>query len=318
MKKKIRNVFIIILLIFIGLIVLRPREELTLPVIESFSKESMGYKIFTGEGDILSTNSIMEVKKSLFSKNIIVKTKDFTVKDAIGIVESPPKNCITDIKSMVLEALDKDNDVLLIYIDGLGYEVYENAMKLGIIPHMASLSKGIEALTVYPPITDVTFASMITGETPKYTGIHNRDKKPLLVPTIFDIANEMGKTSKVIEGNIKIITDEVETILNIDENNNGTIDDEIYRVAMEEIKKPPNILLVHFHSVDDMGHLYGHKSQKTLDQLSLLDLYIFDLLEHFTGEVIITSDHGMHDDVNGGSHGAFDKLDMFIPIIRKN
>jgi predicted AlkP superfamily pyrophosphatase or phosphodiesterase len=216
---------------------------------------------------------------------------------------------------MVIESLDKSNKVLLVYIDGLSYELYEKAVKTGNIPYMASLNKGIKALTVYPPITDVAFASMVTGKTPKYTGIHNREKKPLSVDTIFDIANQQGKKSKVIEGNIRILTSQVETILNIDLNNNGTIDDEIYDSAMKELQAPPDFLIVHFHSYDDIAHVYGPNSKEAQAQLQLLDSYIEDMLNTFTGDVIITSDHGMHDEGDGGNHGMFISLDMLIPII---
>ena len=136
---------------------------------------------------------------------------------------------------------------------------------------------------------------MVTGTTPLHTGIKSREKL-LKVHTIFDKAAEIGKTSKVIEGNMQIIIDEVETILNIDENNNGTIDDEIYKRALEEIQDPPDILLVHFHSYDDFAHKYGPSSGKALSQLNVLDSYVKELVERFDGDVIIASDHGMHDD----------------------
>jgi predicted AlkP superfamily pyrophosphatase or phosphodiesterase len=159
---------------------------------------------------------------------------------------------------------------------------------------------------------------MVTGKTPKYTGIHNREKKPLTVPTIFDVAAEKGKTSKLIEGNMRIIIDEVQTVLNIDENKNGTIDDEIYNCAMKEMEKPPHILMIHFHSYDDFGHKYGPSSDEALKQLGVLDSYIENIVEKYSGDVIITSDHGMHSVEEGGEHGTFSPLDMFIPIIDNN
>ena len=183
---------------------------------------------------------------------------------------------------------------------------------------MASLKTGAKALTVYPPITDVTFASMITGNTPKYTGIHSREKKPLLVPSVFDTASQKGKSSKVIEGNIKIITDEVKTILNIDDNKNGTVDDEIYKSSMNEVQDPPHILLIHFHSYDDFGHKYGPSSPKTIAQLRIIDSYIENIIKSYSGDVIITSDHGMHHAGDKGEHGTFSSSDMFIPIIENN
>lgn len=318
MSKKIL-VFSIIAIIIIGFVIIyfTGQNAADLPIITDTGGAPHSFAIYTEDGDVLYTKNIDKIRKSILN-NIVIEAGSFTVTNPIGIIEAPPSKSITDIKQYVLSSIDKENKVLIIYIDGLGYELYERAMEEGNIPYMASLDKGIKALTVYPPITDVAFASMVTGETPKYTGIHNREKRPLLAPTIFDMAYEKGKTSKVIEGNIRILTCDVETILNIDENKNGTIDDEIYRSAMTELKAPPNILLVHFHSYDDMGHKYGPSSKKALEQLRILDSYVESMVKDYTGDIIITSDHGMHDVEDGGNHGDFLSLDLFIPIILKN
>ncbi len=316
MSRKNSYIIAVILSVLLSCIVIFQRlEPSELPVIKSEEGHLSGFAVYTADGDILYANRIENIKKSLF-KGAIIKTDNFTVENPIGIIQSPPLESITNISDKALKSIDMGNKVLIIYIDGLGYDQYEKALNEGWIPFMKSLGKGTMALTVYPPITDVAFASMVTGETPKYTGIHSREKKPLMVPDIFDKASEKGKTSKVIEGNIKILTAEVETVLNIDENGNGTIDDEIYESAMKEIQNPPHILLVHFHSFDDFGHEYGPSSQEALEQLKVLDSYIEDMIKDYRGDIIITSDHGMHDEEGGGNHGIFCEADLFIPIIQ--
>ncbi|MFA7573688.1 MAG: alkaline phosphatase family protein [Lutispora sp.] len=303
MNKKILTFFIISTLILVfGITFFMQLNTRDLSVIKTAEGEPQSFAVYTKDGDILYTDKI----------------NNFTVNNSVGIIENPPLASITDIYGKALASMGDNKNVLIMYIDGLGYEIYEKALKTGIIPYISSLGTAKKALTVYPPITDVTFASMVTGTTPKYTGIHNRDKKPMPVHTMFDIATQKGKSSKVIEGNIKILTDKVDTILNIDENKNGTIDDEIYEKAMEEIQNPPHILLVHFHSYDDFGHKYGPSSQEALEQLKVLDSYIEDIMKDYQGDVIITSDHGMHDEADGGSHGIFSSSDLFIPMITKN
>lgn len=304
------------LLIF-GAILLVPIGTETLPVIKASEGEAHSYAVYTEDGDILYLNEIEKIKKSLRG-SYVVNTEGLTIENPIGIIENPPSERITYIYDKVLEAINNDHNVLIIYIDGLGYELYKNAVDSGKIPYIASLGMGAKALTVYPSITDVTFAAMVTGKTPKYTGIHNRDKKPLSIPTIFDVAAEKGKTSKLIEGNMKIIIDEVQTVLNIDENKNRTIDDEIYNCAMKEIEKTPHILMIHFHSYDDFAHKYGPNSEEVLAQLGVLDSYIENIVEKYSGDVIITADHGMHSVDGAGEHGTFSPLDMFIPIIDNN
>lgn len=315
MAKKILLTSLVPLTILICVILpFSGQGEEGLEIIRAAGAPVHGYAIYTEDGDVLFTGSIDSVKRRLFGR-IIVETDGIKIINPVGIVENPPPASITDIKKSVLKSLDEDKKVLLIYIDGLGYDAYERAAASGKLPFVSSLGKASEALTVYPSITDVTFASMVTGTTPRYTGIHNREKKPLQVETIFDAASGMGKSSLVIEADAKILTDEVNTILNIDDNKNGTIDDEIYEYAMKEIHDPPHILLVHFHSYDDMGHRFGPDSGHAAGQLKVLDSYIENIVKNFPGDVIITSDHGMHSDGGGGSHGAFSACDMLIPII---
>lgn len=317
MAKKILIFTVITLSILIlSTALLSMKEEKELQIIKEMEGNVKNYAIFTGDGDVLYIDRPLDIKTTILN-DIVVKADFFIVKNPIGIVENPPNRSITNIKDMVLESLDNDSNVLIIYIDGLGYELYEKAIIEGYLPYISLLSKGDKALTVYPSITVVTFASMVTGVTPKQTGIHGREKILLTVDTMFDIASQRGKTSKIIEGNIRIVNDEVDTALNIDDNKNGTIDDEIYEAAMKDIKNPPNVLLVHFHSYDDMGHKFGPNSEEALYQLKVLDSYVEDLLKDYNGDVIITSDHGMHNVENGGSHGSFTSSDMFIPIILK-
>jgi len=316
MNKKILFFSIIALAsFFAGILIFTSTDSESVIIIKNRKHQMPGYAIYTENGDILYVDDIISIKKSILG-NTIVNTDSFKVYNPIGIIETPPQESIMSIYNKVLDFLNNDKKVLIIYIDGLGYDLYNKSIEMGYVPYISSMGTAVKALTVYPTITDVTFASMVTGTTPLHTGIKSREKKLLKVHTIFDKAAEIGKTSKVIEGNMQIIIDEVETILNIDENNNGTIDDEIYKRALEEIQDPPDILLVHFHSYDDFAHKYGPSSGKALSQLNVLDSYVKELVERFDGDVIIASDHGMHDDNEvGGLHGAFCEEDLFIPII---
>lgn len=314
MNRKIIFLSIIaILSIITGIIFFMSTNAGELPILINKESQDTGFAVYTEDGDILYVNNIESIERRI-TGSITVIADGIKISNPIGIVENPPSKSIMSIKDEVLKSLNSDNKVLIIYIDGLGYNLYRNALNLGFIPCLESLGNAEKALTVYPTITDVTFAAMVTGTTPKHTGIHSRVKKLLEVPTIFDKAAEMAKTSKVIEGNMQIIIDEVETLLNIDENGNGTIDDEIYNMALEELKNPPDVLLVHFHSYDDFAHKYGPGSDEALTQLGILDSYIRDLLDNYDGDVIITADHGMHDEGEGGAHGTFSESDLFIPI----
>lgn len=305
-----------LILIFGFAVLFYPREAdvSAIALTKTDNSSIHNYAIYTKDGDILYVDKINSIKKVL-RNTVILKTDNSKAINPIGIIENPPNNSIMTVANMALESLVNNKNVLIIYIDGLGFDLYEKALGLGVIPYIASLEKGDRAITVYPPITDVTFASMVTGVTPKYTGIHNRDKKPMPVPTIFEMATRMDKEALLIEGDMRILIGDFETILNIDENKDGYIDDEIYNRALIELENPPNLLLVHFHSYDDLAHIYGPASKEALDQLSVLDDYTRDIVKNYRGDIIITADHGMHDEDDGGSHGIFCSEDLLIPII---
>jgi len=244
------------------------------------------------------------------------REKSFNIpRNVQGIVVSPPQHMITDVRKMVEKYLESGQKVLLIYIDGLGYDNYCRFVNDGTFKNIAELGEAKKAITVLPSITDVTFTSMVSGTTPKYHGIRKRGDEGIKAETIFDALNTQGKTYSLVEGNIKILKDNSEPILNIDANNNGTIDDEILASALSEAKKQPDFLLVHFHSFDDFGHSFGPYSPQASAQAKLLDEYTGELLKQWKGAVIVTADHGMHAEGSGGSHGTFTAEDMYIPII---
>jgi predicted AlkP superfamily pyrophosphatase or phosphodiesterase len=183
------------------------------------------------------------------------------------------------------------------------------------IPNIRSLGSAEKAITVFPPITDVAYTSMVTGKTPRFTGIKKRSDSILLSQTMFQNAEKKSKSAIIIEAGIKILHDDSKTILNIDENNDGSPDDEVFYCALKKIKGNPDIILVHFHSVDDAGHKYGPDSKQAEDSIKLLDNYIGVLKQQWKGRIILTSDHGMHSIQNYGEHGLFMPEHLFIPII---
>ena len=75
------------------------------------------------------------------------------------------------------------------------------------------------------------------------------------------------------------------------------------------------MLLVHFHSIDDAGHSYGDISPKTLGQIKIVDGYVRELVEDWSGKVIIVADHGMHAEGDAGGHGQFRYEDLIVPYI---
>ncbi|MDI3481450.1 MAG: hypothetical protein PWQ97_1105 [Tepidanaerobacteraceae bacterium] len=269
---------------------------------------------YSEEGDILYADA--DARLQINSPHgLILHDAAGQMKKPIGIVADPPASVITDVAEAILEKAEQGRKVMVVYIDGMGYEIYEKAKGKDCIPFLSSLGNPQKALTVFPPITDVTYSSMVTGKTPAYTGIRSRGDSDLKCDTVFETLSRSGKRCIVVEGNIKILKDDSATVLNIDENKDGFIDDEIFDSSLKQMKDRPDVMLVHFHSYDDLAHEYGPYSLKAMKQLQIIDGWTEKLVGNWDGDIIVTADHGLHEEGEGGNHGSFCPEDIFIPII---
>ncbi|QOR35404.1 alkaline phosphatase family protein [Clostridium sp. 'deep sea'] len=261
-----------------------------------------------GEYEYITCNGLVEVS----DKGINYITQDKTYRDIVGIMVNPPQTTVMDCFNDSLHYLKQNTDVMVLFIDGFSYNQYLT-IKDNKDLFIANLQNVKKANTVFKPVTNAGFAAMITGEPPKVNGVLNRDYRELKVATIFDKASELNKKAILIEGNINILKTNLMPTLNIDLNNSGSNDDEIYNTALAEIDQGYNLFFVHFHSVDDYGHNYGDMNAKTLANIKLIDSYVKTLVEKWSGKVILVADHGMHTTADGGSHGEFRAEDLFIP-----
>ncbi|MDM8533728.1 alkaline phosphatase family protein [Clostridiaceae bacterium HSG29] len=245
--------------------------------------------------------------------NYIDKKNSKVINDVKGVMENYPAISIMDVYSDSLYYIEKDIPVMILFIDGISYFQYKTILKKYPDLVISNIDNVKKATSVFKPVTNAGYAAMITGKTPIENGILNRDYRKLLVPSIFDsTANAL-----LIEGNIKILDLSVETILNLDKNENGYTDDEIFESAIKEMDKRDNIslFLVHFHGFDDNGHKYGATDSKTIDYIKTIDKYVEELSSGWNGKIIMTADHGMHDLLDKGTHGEFRAEDLFVPYV---
>lgn len=79
----------------------------------------------------------------------------------------------------------------------------------------------------------------------------------------------------------------------------------------------PDILYIHFHEIDDMGHEYGPDSEEYASAIIRVDQYLSEIYNTLPEEtfIVIFADHGMHATANGGNHGTLTAADLTIPII---
>lgn len=240
-----------------------------------------------------------------------------------GIIYDAPEKTVMDAAHLAEAALDEGRRVMLIYIDGLGWQSFEDAVADGAVPCLAGLSYE-RAASVYPTITPVNYAAMVTGQPPKTTGVTKRGIHQLSCASIFDYAAEKGLTSFASEGDTQILALS-NTVLELspDLNGSGTGDDEIFGLAMEN-RDAYDLVFVHFHSVDDAEHENGPGSAEARQALEQVDEWCAELMDGFDGLVIVTADHGQHEqDGTGdtayadrkGTHGDFAVSDIFVPIM---
>ncbi|AKL94369.1 hypothetical protein CACET_c08610 [Clostridium aceticum] len=240
------------------------------------------------------------------------------ITDARGIMIDPPQVSIMDTYYDASHFLTKDEKVLILFLDGFGYHQYVYAMEKGYAPFLKELELAQKATTVYQSVTNAGFAAMITGRPPYESGVYSRSQRDLKVPSIFAVAKDLDKKSVLIEGDIKILNTEIEPLLNRDENNNGITCDEVYATALSHMDNEYDFMFIHFHGIDDMGHSYGDMHEVTLEMIKETDAYVRELVERWSGKVVITSDHGMHttpEAERGGNHGSFRHEDMIVPYI---
>ncbi len=266
-------------------------------------------------GDIEEINELSYLQLERNSLHYLSEDGKNKIENVKGIILDPPDRSIMDSYYDTKDILNKGEKVLFIFVDGLGYHQYEYALGKGKTPYLSSIKKAEKALTVYQPVTNAGFAAMITGKSPKENGVYSHDQREYKGNSIFQYIIDNEKAGALIQGNIGILKTEIPPILNIDRNRDGSIDDEIFQSALIEMKKGNDLLFVHFKELDFTGHSYGDLADETINILEDIDGYIDELVQKWSGKVIITSDHGMHLTEDGGNHGEFRYEDMIVPYM---
>jgi hypothetical protein len=286
---------------------------LSLPLSDVISAEYKRLMIIQTDGKTVYTNAqgqlIYSDNRILYSGNAEDKPQEIK-----GIMTDPPERSVSDAYHDALNYIDNGKKVMVIFLDGFSYKQYEYSVSSGLTPFLAGLKKAQKAYTYFKPVTNVGFAAMITGTGPFENGIHDRSGRTLK-STIFQVLQDKGAKSILIEADASILDSKSDERLNTDRNGNGSIDDEIFDYAKKELSNGYDYMLVHFHRIDDMGHKYGPFGKETLDQIEISDGYVKDLVSNFNGKVIILADHGMHVTSDGGSHGQARTEDFIVPYL---
>jgi hypothetical protein len=213
------------------------------------------------------------------------------------------------------------NHAVMILVDGLQYQKLQTMIAEGKLPFFQAIPKINQGLTIYPSITTASTAALLTSSPPWVNGVYGYGYRSTEVMTLFDLATEHGLSVTAVEGySLAFNLRSAEVILSGDRDGDGYTDDNVLSNSLDVIQSNmPDLLFIHLHDVDDMGHGFGPDSHEYESAIIRVDDYLNQIYESLPENTFITifADHGMQDDPysSGGNHGQLTQLSMVIPII---
>lgn len=211
--------------------------------------------------------------------------------------------------------------VIILSIDGLRPDAIGLAPMPNLLALMQTSAYSMAAQTVYPSITLVSHASMLTGLCPSKHGVDWNDYLPergyAQGTDLFDVAHAAGLETDMYVGKKKLVQiTEPGSLTNfVFINDRDTV---IMERLIEEFPQNFGVLFIHFAMADGMGHSYGWLSSQQFSVLFRADQALKQLLDELDARnlrsetlIIITADHGGH----ASTHGSNSPEDMTIPWI---
>ncbi|KQC07653.1 MAG: hypothetical protein APR54_05765 [Candidatus Cloacimonas sp. SDB] len=233
-------------------------------------------------------------------ENIKLKDNYFSLhnKPLVTIWSNAPDTDVYDLYRFLKE--NSQYKTLWIFLDSYGWLFREHLQSIG---HQGWLSQfALQPLRVpYPPATRNSYWVIGSGSSWQERKEHAEYFADLL---------KEPERGLIIEADRQFYPSPLQHILHTDLNNNGSIDDEIYETAKNYLTHDLDFLLVHFHSLDDVGHATGAYSRARIETFARLENYIEELTKAWQGEVYLFSDHGMHTESNTGRHYLGNDEDM--------
>ncbi len=234
---------------------------------------------------------------------------------------SPPTGTSTPAPTLTPTPPPHASRVLILTIDGLRPDAIPAAPMPNLINLMQNGAYTLSAQTVYPSVTLVAHASMLTGLCPAKHGVNWNDYQPLRGyaqgTDLFDLAHAAGLQTVMHVGKEKLrqITEpsSLDTFTYVNDR-----DLVVAQRLLDDFPQDFGVLFVHFPLVDGMGHEHGWMSWQQLSVASRADEALGNILAELDarglrGEtlIIVTADHGGHDT----THGTRLPEDMTIPWV---
>ncbi|MBW6515004.1 MAG: alkaline phosphatase family protein [Candidatus Cloacimonetes bacterium] len=200
-----------------------------------------------------------------------------------AIWEKPPLLSALDMNAKLKQAVG-EKPTLAIFIDGLGYKLWNYAEEMGYtnsFPEMLILPMR----SVFPPKTIYNYYAFGTGD---LLPDNLSERKEIFADLFFS-----GVNGVIIEGEMQIFFSPYEQILHTKQAHYDNIDVRIFNSALE-VLNDYDFVFIHFHDIDNNGHRFGPYSSEVLEAIQRTGNFITELKNRWKGSFFIFSDHGMH------------------------
>lgn len=216
--------------------------------------------------------------------------------------------------------------MLIVTFDGLRPDAIATAEMSNVLELMKNGAFTLNAKTILPSSTLPSHASMLTGTCPAKHIVRWNEYVPengfARGTDIFDLAHGAGLRTVMVVGKEKLrhVTEPSSTDFFAFVDETDKIDDftSIQRLAVEQVREGFNLMLLHFPDGDLTGHEDGWMSKEQLaaykqndQELGVVLDALKDLGMFEDTIIVVTADHGGHDD----GHGTDAPEDVTIPWI---
>ncbi|HEY3246971.1 MAG TPA: alkaline phosphatase family protein [bacterium] len=213
--------------------------------------------------------------------------------------------------------------VVLIVVDGLRVDASE---RMTVVNTLRARGASFTAWTGEPSLSLPGWTAIASGAGPEVSGVTTNWYEGLArVDTLFAAAKRAGVSTAVAgsPGWVELFGTTVDEHVVVGDPNGDVPADTLYRVSAEVADGAAGMLrsgqaalvLVHFPSVDLVGHRFGGASPEYAEAVRRVDDHIgtlLALLDLSADTVIVTSDHGHLDQ---GGHGGWEPIVKRVPLV---
>jgi hypothetical protein len=212
--------------------------------------------------------------------------------------------------------------VVIVSEDGLRPDALMDVLPPVHAEIMKHAAFSLQARTIRRASTLPSHAAMLSGFDVKQHGLYWNSWKPergyILVPTIFDAAEQSGMGAAAFVGKKKLEHIAHPGSVDVFSRSGYFCKKVVEEAAQYLVDKRPQIEFIHFSDPDDLGHSDGWMSNPQLEAVRHTDRCLRTLLDATAASgldrdtlFIISADHGGH----GHNHSGKIKEDRLIPWI---